>query len=175
MRLCSRTKRRHSQRRDQGFRGKQIFYVVQGRGRDYRVTGSLCRLGIDGLFVPLGRRTGRAEGVLSDPSSRWFFYCYLEPKKYREQPPSYGNRNQNTRNAAGYEAGFLGFPIKYAKYGKALLSTPYFGNLFLLEAPHTVAMSKERYTECSNAGKFLSIGDVEGRVRPNRRPLPWIG
>ena len=42
---------------------------------------------------------------------------------------------------------------------KTLLSTPYFGDLFVLEAPHAVEMSKERYM-----GAWRSVNDIHAQA-----------
>lgn len=46
---------------------------------------------------------------------------------------------------------------------KTLLSTPYFGNLFLLEAPHEVEMSKKRYM-----GAWRSVNDIHAQAGDER-------
>lgn len=88
-----------------------------------------------------------------------FFTAIWNPRNIESSPLHMEIETEIQKMLPGMKRVSSGSPSNMKNMEQTLLSTPYFGNLFLLEAPHEVEMSKERYM-----GAWRSVNDIHAQA-----------
>ena len=88
-----------------------------------------------------------------------FFTAIWNPRNIKSSPLHMEIEAKIQEMIPGMKRVSSGSQLSIQDMEKTLLSAPYFRNLFLLEAPHVVEMSKERYM-----GAWRSVNDIQAQA-----------
>lgn len=88
-----------------------------------------------------------------------FFTAIWNPRNIESSPLHMGIENKIRAMVPNMKRVSSGSRTNMQDMEKKLLSTPYFKDLFLLEAPHEATMSKERYM-----GAWRSVNDIHAQA-----------